>query len=305
MEEQLIPEDVMEEWLAALDTPSEATKRSYRNGWRALERYVARNGLDIDSLEESDLIAFKEDCLKRLSPGTVSTYLTGIRSFYRWAGNPAFPDVASRIRGARTSREFKKDVLSAEQVRMVLDSLKGGTEKDARDYAMVNLMVHTGLRDIEVSRLCAGDIHEDSGVTVLNVHGKGRTGKDDFVVLEPEAYGPIMEYLEEWRPDCAPSDPLFASTANRNKGGSLTTRAISGVVKGAFRKCGLDSERLTAHSLRHTAVTMALLAGASIEETQAMARHADISTTMVYAHHIDRLRNSAERKIADYLRGDS
>lgn len=32
-----------------------------------------------------------------------------------------------------------------------------------------------------------------------------------------------------------------------------------------------------------------------------MARHADISTTMVYAHHIDRIRSNAEEKIGSYL----
>ena len=59
--EQLIPEEVILEWLESIDTKtaSDATKRSYRNGWRALERYVVNKGLDIDALQERDLIAFK------------------------------------------------------------------------------------------------------------------------------------------------------------------------------------------------------------------------------------------------------
>ena len=59
--EQLIPEEVILEWLKSIDTKtaSDATKRSYRNGWRALERYVVNKGLDIDALQEIDLIAFK------------------------------------------------------------------------------------------------------------------------------------------------------------------------------------------------------------------------------------------------------
>lgn len=54
-------------------------------------------------------------------------------------------------------------------------------------------------------------------------------------------------------------------------------------------------------SLRHTSVTYALLGGATVEETQKMARHADISTTMVYAHHVDRIRSNAEAKTSSYL----
>ena len=192
----------------------------------------------------------------------------------------------------------KKDTLSVEQVRILFESLKVNTEKDARDYAMINLLIRTGLRNIEISRANIEDIHELSGVTVLDVQGKGRTEKDNYVVLSKEALSPIDDYLNTWRKDEKSSAPLFASTANRNRGGRITTRAISGIVKEAFRAIGIDSSRITAHSLRHTAVTLSLIGGASVEEAQAMARHADISTTMVYAHHVNRLKNAAEEKIS-------
>jgi integrase/recombinase XerD len=56
-------------------------------------------------------------------------------------------------------------------------------------------------------------------------------------------------------------------------------------------------DTLTAHCLRHTAVTLALQAGATIQEVQAFARHANINTTLIYAHNIDRIRDAPERKI--------
>ena len=115
-----------------------------------------------------------------------------------------------------------------------------------------------------------------------------------------ELLADINRYLDE-RKDLSPTDPLFASTSNRNKGGRLTARSVSGIAKQALRNIGLDSDRYTAHSLRHTSVTYALMAGASLEETQKMARHADISTTMVYAHHVDRVRSNAEAKVGSYL----
>ena len=59
-----------------------------------------------------------------------------------------------------------------------------------------------------------------------------------------------------------------------------------------------DSSHITAHPLRHTAVTLSLIGGASAEEAQVMARHADISATMVYAHYVTRLNNAAEEKIS-------
>jgi len=117
---------------------------------------------------------------------------------------------------------------------------------------------------------------------VLFVHGKRCSEKNDFMVLTEALQADINRYLAE-RKSLSPTDPLFASTSNRNKGGRLTTRSMSGIVKNALRAIGLDSEHYTAHSLRHTSVTYALMAGASVEETQKMARHSDISTTMIYA----------------------
>lgn len=72
-------------------------------------------------------------------------------------------------------------------------------------------------------------------------------------------------------------------------------------MKQALRSIGLDSERYSAHSLRHTSITHSLLAGATLEEAQKMARHANISTTMIYAHHVDRIRSNAEAKVGSYL----
>lgn len=75
-------------------------------------------------------------------------------------------------------------------------------------------------------------------------------------------------------------------------------------MKQALRNIGLDSERYAAHSLRHTSVIYALMAGVTVEETQKMARHADISTTMQYAHHVDRLRHASEYRVSAYLDDD-
>ena len=81
----------------------------------------------------------------------------------------------------------------------------------------------------------------------------------------------------------------------------MTTRSISRIVKTALVSAGLDSDRLTAHSLRHTTATQNLLNGASLEETQQLLDHSRISTTMIYAHALDRARNNSEERIARAL----
>lgn len=81
----------------------------------------------------------------------------------------------------------------------------------------------------------------------------------------------------------------------------MTTRSISRIAKDTLRQAGYDSPRLTAHSMRHTAVTLALLGGATPQEAQAMARHSSITTTMIYAHNLDRISHSAELKVEAVL----
>ncbi len=114
---------------------------------------------------------------------------------------------------------------------------------------------------------------------VLYVQGKGRLEKDEFVKISPELAEAIREYLTfrdkdnsvekaEGRPR-----PLFESCSTRNVGQRITTRSIRWIIKGRMKAAGFDSERLTAHSLRHTAITLSLLAGASLQEVQQFARH--------------------------------
>ena len=293
----LIPEDVVLEWLSSCASHSLETARTYRCGLRALECYVLREGLDIDSLTKQDLERFRDDVAKTHSASTVATYLNAIRSFYRWAENDAFEDIAFKVKGAHTQKGFKKDSLSLEQAKHLLNSIERDDARGARDFAIINTMIRTGLRDIEVVRANIEDIASKDGASILSIQGKGRDAKDDFVVLTAKALDPIYDYLENFRQGATPSCPLFTSVSNRNYGCRLTKQSLSRLIKGRLVDAGLNSPRLTAHSLRHTAVTFSLLGGASVDEAQHMARHASISTTMIYAHNLERLNNAAESKI--------
>ena len=68
-------------------------------------------------------------------------------------------------------------------------------------------------------------------------------------------------------------------------------------MKARLCGAGYDSNKLTAHSLRHTAVTLSLLAGRDLAEVQQFARHASISTTMIYNHAIDKAKNGCSEAI--------
>ena len=155
-----------------------------------------------------------------------------------------------------------------------------------------------GLRTIEVCRANVEDIRILGDFTVLYVQGKGRKDRTEFVKLPEPVLKAINEYLSE---RTSAGDALFVSTSNRHKNGRLTTRTISGIAKKAMRKAGFDSTRLSAHSLRHSAVTLSLLAGADLADVQAFARHSNITTTQIYSHTVDRVKSSCENMISDAI----
>jgi len=282
-------------FLASLDI-KENSKGTYRRALRQFFSWVTAEGKT--NLTREDILSYKEHLRSMgLSSLTLSAYLVTVRKFFEWAeGMKFYPNIARGIKGAKRSRGFKKDSLTVPQIKNLLSNIDRTTAQGKRDFAILNLLVRTGLRTIEVSRANIEDIRQESGEAILWIQGKGRDNKDEFVLLTEESLSPIREYLNT-RGMAKNQEPLFVSTSNNNRGERLTTRTLSGIVKEHLREVGLNSGRLTAHSLRHTAITLSLLGGASIQEAQALGRHSNINTTLIYAHNINRVKNAPERRI--------
>lgn len=253
-----------------------------------------------------DLLLYKEflQNKKELASLTISGYLTAVRRFFEWLESlKIYPNIAKGIKGPKRRGGFKKDCLTIEQAKLLLKSINRDNLSGKRDFAILNLMIRTGLRSIEVVRANREDIAQQSGETVLFIHGKGRDDKDEIVLLTDSVLIPIKEYLEA-RKNIRNRDPIFASHSTKNMGKRLTTRSISRLVKNRLKDINIDDPRITAHSLRHTAITFSLLAGATAQEARTMARHSDINTTLIYAHNINRIKQAPEKKIDMFLKED-
>lgn len=294
------PGDMAEDFLASLDV-AKSSKATYTRSLRQFIAWLDETGRQSLQLQREDILAYKNYMKERLSVYTVNQYLTAVRKLYQWLeSSRIYPDITRDISGLKKPEGFRKDTLTPEQLREAVDAIDTSTLVGKRDYAIFNLMARTGLRDIEVSRALVEDMRLESGEAVLYIQGKGRAAKDKYVVLMPEAEKPIRDYLKARGAvgkAVGKSEPLFCSHSDRNTGDSLTTRSISRLVKRAFRRIGLDDDRITAHSLRHTAITLSIKGGASLHQAQAMARHKSPETTMVYFHNLKRIEEAAERHI--------
>jgi len=294
---------IIDRFLLAHDIKPKS-KETYRRALRQFFTYLETEGVTRPTRET--LLAYKAYLIdKKLSAYTVSAYIIAVRKMFQWTESEhLYANIASQIKGQKKPKGFKKDALSVNQARKLLTDMETETLSGARDYALVNLLVRTGLRTIETARANVEDIRQQGDQAVLYIQGKGRDSKDDLVILTEETLEPIRAYISMRGQGVKDSSPLFISHSDRNYGERLTTRSISRIVKDRLQASGLDDRRLTAHSLRHTAVTFSLIGGASIQEAQTLARHSDINTTLIYAHNLDRISKAPELKI-DALLGDT
>lgn len=294
-----ISADLYGRFVAYLDVAPKTTE-TYTKALRQLAGYLSSNG--IRRPEREDLLAFRDD-LKASGhkPATISAYMTAARLFFSWTEQEGiYPNIAQRLKGAKLDKGHKRDYLTAGQVREILGSIDRDSLHGLRDYAILALMVTGALRTIEVSRANIGDLRAAGDNVVLWIQGKGRGEKNEYVKIKPPTEKALRAYLKE-RGDAAEDLPLFTSLSNNSKGGRLSTRAISGIIKERFRAAGYNSERLTAHSLRHTAVTLALLQGIPLEEVQQFARHANLQTTLIYSHALEAARNRCAEVITESI----
>jgi integrase/recombinase XerC len=272
---------------------------TYKKATKQFMRYLAENGITEPTRET--VISWREYLRAEHKPTTIQLYLTAIKLFFTWLEQEGlYKNIANKVKGVKIQKGHKKDSLTSNQSKEVLSDIDTTTAKGKRDFAIVALLLTTGLRTIEIVRADVADLRTVGDSTVLFIQGKGRDEKSEYVKVAPQVEKALREYLKT-RDSLNDDEPLFTSTSNENKGERLTTRTISKIAKTSLVNAGLNSDRLTAHSFRHTAGTLALMNGAELTQVQQLLRHTNINTTMIYLHSIDRAKNNSEAIVADAI----
>lgn len=279
----------------------ESSRKLYTRTLSQYFNWIEETGRKLAELTLIDVLAYKDYLLEeKLSALTVGSYIVAVRKFYEWAeAHKLYPNIAKGVKTPRRVQAFKKQHLTDTKSAELLQHFEGIS---LRDYAIVNLILRTGLRTIEVVRADVGDITFKGDRRVLKVWGKGHSEKDDFVVLSDKVWLPIQKYLKT-RKGAKAGEPLFTSTSHQNAGERLTTRTISGICKGGLKAIGMDGKEFTAHSLRHTTAVAILKHGGSITDVQSVLRHSSPVTSQIYTESVKeelRLQNAPR---ADVGRG--
>lgn len=287
---------LFDRWIAFLDAPQK-TVDTYNRNLKQFANWIADRG--ITEPKREDIINYRTWLVGTgHKPNTIQAYMTVVKLFFTWTQTEGlYPNVAEHIKGAKLDDEHKKDPLTVAQAQKLLSAVERQTEQGKRDFAILSLMLTTGLRTVSVVSADVGDIRTVGDSSVLFYRGKGHDDKAIYVKLAAPVEAAIRDYLT-MRGETESTAPLFASCAQQNRGGRMTTRSISRVCKTHLRGADLDSDRLTAHSFRHTAAMMNLLNGGDLAETQQLLNHKQITTTMIYVREMDRMKNQSENRIA-------
>jgi len=249
-------------------------------------------GKPAQDIHIGDIVSYKQALADRnLAPATIAKKLSAIRSFYKVCHaqglTPTNPTAGVKL--PKVKDETSKDILSLAEVEKLFAQAGTSTVLGLRDRAILALMLVNGLREVEIVRANYGDLKEVDGIKVLVVHGKG--GREDETVLRDDVHQTLTAYMET-RGDLEPSSPLFVGVNHRAKE-RMSTRTVRHRVDHYLEKAGLKREGISGHSLRHTAITWPIVAGASLVQAMELARHADPRTTKRYFHNLDKLREHA------------
>ncbi len=294
----------VESFLISQDVAA-SSQDTYRNALRRFSNWLKKKR--INKPKRETILLYKNYLDKQeLSTYTKAIYLVVVRRFFVWTEEYHFyPNIAHGIKGIkRRLKRHNKDSLTPDYLKRLFAVIDQSSIRGKRDFALINTLVRTGLRLKELAGATFADLQtKDNNEALLWIRGKGRDGKDDFVVLTEETLRPLAIYLKarNIRHDRV---PLFASLSDRNYGKKITINSLSRIIKDYLRKAGLDKKRISAHSLRHTFGVLAMKAGASLYDVQLAMRHTAPSTTQLYLgdiEHLKRLEASPERKISALL----
>ena len=281
-------------YFVTLQDVKESSKQTYIKSLSRFFDWIEKSGRDISKLTRVDILDFKESLSKSgISANTQTSYIVSLRKFYEFLeSEKVYPNIAKSIKTPkRKSNIHIKHHLTDGKASELLTYFE---EKSLRDFAIVNLLLRTGLRTIEIVNANIEDITTLSGEVstqrVLKVLGKGREDKTDFVILTNKAYEPIRNYLETCRKGAKKGEPLFVSNSRQNRGERLTTQTISKLCREGLDAIGLDGAEFSAHSLRHTTAVSLINKNVPLQEVQRVLRHTSPTTTQIYLESIKDVR---------------
>lgn len=211
------------------------------------------------------------------SSNTLARNLSSIRSFYQYLmiQNKVNENPAKNIK-LHTEQRKLPDILSADEVNLLLDQPQCINPKGFRDKAMLELLYATGMKVTELIDLDLDDVNIHLGI----IHCSGTNG-GRMIPMYKTAAKALEEYIAKIRPLMIDSKDNKALFVNAN-GARLTRQGFWKIIKSYAQSAGIHKD-ITPQTIRHSFASHLLENGADIKAIQEMLGHSDASSTQFYA----------------------
>ncbi|NNF99281.1 MAG: site-specific tyrosine recombinase XerD [Desulfobacteraceae bacterium] len=260
---------------------SRSTLESYGSDLKHFLEYLNQSGVSRIQDTEASVILKYMIAMRDAGLGarTRARHIVTIRGFYKYLNreNIMNTNPAEIVDLPKTGLHLP-DVLSADQVALLLDAPDTKKKTGQRDAAMLELLYAAGLRVSELINLKVLDINLEA--CFVKVLGKGN--KERVVPINMTAQRKIDIFIDNARKTLLKgltSNVLFPARAGK----PMTRQGFWKLLRKYSRQAGL-SENVTPHTLRHSFASHLLEGGADLRAVQVMLGHVDISTTQIYTH---------------------
>ena len=261
--------DILDRFIASkeIEGCSTRTLNYYRDN---INKMLDTVNLPINEITTEILRNYLSDYKSNSNAGmvTIDNIRRTLSSFFAWLENEDYiiKSPVRRIHKVKTTRKVK-ETLTDENLEKLRD-----TCSNVRDLAILELLISTGMRVGELTRLNISDMNfQERSCIVL---GKGNSEREVYFSAKSKMY--IKKYLETRTDD---NEALFVFLIKPHN-----RLGISG-IEILIRNLGKDANinKVHPHKFRRTMATMAIDKGMPIEQVQKLLGHIKIDTTMHYA----------------------
>ena len=215
----------------------------------------------------------------KLSAYSIQGHVRAIKAFFSWL---AYEEYIEENPLARYSLprvpEMLIPVLTPDQIEKLLAAIDKSTAVGARNYAVILLLLDTGVR---ISELVGIRIEAlNLPYHLIQVFGKGQ--KQRTVPISNTTRKAIVRYTSHFRPQmCPPDCPYLFATAG---GDAISVNSVQQALKRMANRAGLAGLRVSPHTFRHTFATQSMTKGANVFVIKEIMGHASLMTTLKYTH---------------------
>lgn len=212
---------------------------------------------------------------ERLAGEGIQNRVRALKAFFAWLHREGYTEThrLERLPNFKAARKVV-DILTEEEVTRLLRSIDQKNDWGARDYAIVMLMLDSGLRLSEVTGLRTADLELEGGY--LKVLGKGN--KERIVPFGASTQKALWRYVHHFRPE-PPVDDYFFRTLD---GRPMVPDGLRSVVKRLSGMAGIP--RLHPHLCRHTFATRYLINGGDVFSLQQILGHTTLEMVGRYVN---------------------